>query len=230
MQEGKLQVIPAFPTFVCAYQWPDIEGFNFDLELELYRMRTRDHEGIYRSNAAGTWHSALTALKECGEPGKKLGQMFFQLFTSLADCHGGKKGGKYEMTLSAWAMMYRDGGYSTPHTHPNCHFSGVYYVRTGKAEEPKTMATGVKVLPGTIEFLDTRGGPNSQQITGLTLQPALRMPPTPGLMLVFPAWLPHFVHPVTGEGERIAVSCNAQIRKYILPSEEEKKDDPIPSH
>jgi uncharacterized protein (TIGR02466 family) len=233
IEEGKLGVTSAFPTFVCTYKWPNVEGLNWDLAAELYKVRGADPEGIYRSNIAGTWHSADRVLEKCGEPGKKLGQMFFQVFTAMADCHGGKKGGKYEMGLTAWAMMYSDRGYSTPHTHPNCHFSGVYYVATDDGDaEPKTMATGVKVRPGTLEFIDVRGGPAGHQVQGLTMNPALRIPPEPGLMVVFPAWLPHFVHPVDGGKERLAVACNAGIRKYHLPSDnkqtdgEKKTDDP----
>jgi Putative 2OG-Fe(II) oxygenase len=37
--------------------------------------------------------------------------------------------------------------------------------------------------------------------------------PQPGMLLAFPAWLEHFVHPFFGEGERISVAINVMIRK-----------------
>lgn len=36
----------------------------------------------------------------------------------------------------------------------------------------------------------------------------LRFPPKPGMMLLFPIWLPHMANPFHGEGERISISFN----------------------
>jgi hypothetical protein len=91
------------------------------------------------------------------------------------------------------------------------------------------MATGVKVRPGDIEFLDLRGGPGTQQIQGLNMNPGIRIEPKPGMMLVFPSWLPHFVHPVTGDTERVAVACNATMTKYTLPPPAETKAEASPT-
>jgi len=42
--------------------------------------------------------------------------------------------------------------------------------------------------------------------------------PVPGLMVFFPSWLKHIVHPYRGTGERISISYNVTIR--------EKKPEP----
>ena len=226
-QEGKkptISLIQAFPTLVCVYDWPDKEEFNRDLILELYQLRSRDPNGIYRSNLAGTWHSDLTVLKDCGEPGDQLGRMFHKVFSTLGDVQAEKRGGNFKLSLTAWAMIYSDRGYSTPHTHPNCHFSGVYYPMDGCKDE-KVMATGVRVRPGTLEFMDVRGGPNAQQVKGLNLNPSVRLEPRAGRMVVFPAWLPHMVHPIHGREDRIAVACNASVVNYD-PPKEEKSEQP----
>ena len=220
MPTGKSKFTTAFPTFVGIREWVGTEELNRLLELEIMRVRTKDPEGIYRSNIAGCWHSGDNITKAIGPAGEMLNSMFFAAFSDLAGAQAPKRG-EIKLSLQTWAMMMRDRGYSTTHTHPNCHFSGVYYVRTGPESPEKTMATGVAVHPGDIEFMDIRGGPNSQQVKGLTLQPSLRFTPRAGTMLVFPSWLPHFVHPVDGEGDRISVACNATVVKF-----EPKKEEP----
>ena len=218
-------VQPIFPTYFASHIWETtpsglpIAEFNDKLRLALYKMRADNPHGIYRSNLAGTYHSTDTVLKDCKAIGEELGQMFHAVMSALAAQHGANPLSEYQWSLVAWCMMYRDRGYSTPHTHPNCHFSGVYYVDAGAAEEADlTMATGVKIKPGCFEALDTRG--INIQAPGLSLQPGFRINPKVGQMVAFPSWLPHFVHPVVGSEERICIACNGSVLK------ETKKETP----
>jgi hypothetical protein len=36
--------------------------------------------------------------------------------------------------------------------------------------------------------------------------------PMPGLMVMFPSWLKHMVHPFHGSGERISISFNITVQ------------------
>jgi hypothetical protein len=36
--------------------------------------------------------------------------------------------------------------------------------------------------------------------------------PMPGLMVMFPSWLKHMVHPFQGLGERISISFNVTVQ------------------
>lgn len=213
------QFLTLFPTYIHAvdFKFEGYEAFNLDLAMALYRMRSRDPEGIFRSNMSGTWHSKDTVFNECGEFGQKLGRMFHRSFAALAQKHALNPHPKdqYKMRMAAWCMMYREGGYASPHTHPNCHLSGVYYVDVGEPQEAQRLATNVNVVPGSLEFLDTRSGIGQQMLAGHSLNPGFRAAPELGRMIVFPSGLPHFVHPVKGDGERIAVACNATITEYI---------------
>lgn len=211
---GKTKFANAFPTYLAIREWEGVEELNNKLELELYKHRADDPEGIYRSNVAGTWHSGDNVTQYLGDAGKQLNQMFFETFSDIAGAYSATKG-QVKLRLQPWAMMYKDRGYATVHTHPNCHFSGVYYVRSAPPTGPaKIMATGVAVQPGDLEFIDLRGGPNALQVKGMVLQPSLRIHPKPGMMIVFPCWLPHFVHPVEGPGDRISFACNATVLEF----------------
>lgn len=174
---------------------------------EVILKKEREDPGIQRSNAAATWHSENNIMKWGGPPMNDLIRMFNQSFTQMAQQVGAKQGKSLKWRFQAWAMVSRDGDYGHVHTHPNAHFSGVYYIDVGKSF-PRFKDSG------HIEFIDTRGGAGIFTIRGLHFQQRHIYEPEAGLMLTFPGWLPHMVHPFRGEGERIAVACNATVTEY----------------
>ncbi len=42
---------------------------------------------------------------------------------------------------------------------------------------------------------------------------SIRIRPRPGLMVLFPGWLKHFVHPHTGTGTRISIAFNIAYKE-----------------
>jgi uncharacterized protein (TIGR02466 family) len=206
----KHSVSPAFPIFIHKTQW-DVPDLNQRLVRDLLELRARDNDGVYKSNSAGTWHSEVDLFRRDKHPNtsfQELGAMFGQAFTSMAAAHGAKKGVPISWQLAAWGMQYSKGGYATVHNHPNCHFAGVYYVDGVDDDSPdKVMATGAKVRPGVLEFVNPV--PHALSTPKFNLSSAHRVKPQAGLMCIFPAWLNHFVHPVDTDTIRYAIACNA---------------------
>jgi len=195
-----------FPTNVLTRDWENKKVLNAKLKEEIWRKRALDPDGLYRSNLAGTWHSNDYLLTETGEAGEHLKQMFAQAFVEWAGVHGMAKDAETRLTLNAWAMIYSDRGYATVHTHPNCHASAVYYVDDTTPDSQITMATGVKLRAGDIEFINPQY--RDFQLPNMSLNPSAIMSFKAGRMLVFPSNLAHHVHPIIGPGERIAIACN----------------------
>jgi uncharacterized protein (TIGR02466 family) len=106
----------------------------------------------------------------------------------------------------AWANIVRDGSYHKIHNHPNCDWSGVYYVAVGNPDPNGPPENGM------IEFLDPRMGVTSPGRSGPEAMPKLRVPPEPGVMLLFPSWLYHYVNTFHGTGERISIAFNVTLR------------------
>jgi uncharacterized protein (TIGR02466 family) len=101
----------------------------------------------------------------------------------------------------AWAMVMQQGGYSRPHHHGEAHWAGVYYVDAGEDLEPPD---------GCLSFLDPRGGLNAPDPLGL-FHSKHDLKPVDGLLVFFPGWLGHYVHPYTGSRPRVSVACNLQV-------------------
>jgi hypothetical protein len=81
----------------------------------------------------------------------------------------------------------------------------VYYVDAGTVNPDRP-------LSGVLEFLDPRAGVEAVTAPGDPYGEPLRVRPESGLMVVFPSWLYHWVHPYFGELPRIAVSFNVGLR------------------
>lgn len=207
-----------FPTYIMSRDW-DEPDTNTGLREGIWRDRALDPEGLYRSNTSGTWHSKDNIFGRLGPAGKRLHDMFGEAFVAYAySALGADPSMQCSVKLSAWAMVYSDGGYAAVHTHPNCHASGVYYVDSNMPDIKATMATGVTLKAGDIEFLDRRGlnctAPNMKLMNSSIF--SFRA----GRMLVFQSSLPHYVHPVRGDGERIAIAVNAT---YLMTPKEPKE-------
>jgi uncharacterized protein (TIGR02466 family) len=104
-----------------------------------------------------------------------------------------------------WANISAKGARHKTHTHPNNFLSGVYYVQA---------AAGAN----TITFHDPR--PQTYVIapapTELSLESAGSniMPVKEGMLVVFPAWLPHSVDLNESDKERISVSFNVMFSSF----------------
>jgi uncharacterized protein (TIGR02466 family) len=100
-----------------------------------------------------------------------------------------------------WANVNEAGNYNMMHMHPGNHLSVVYYVATGKPMPDNGMN-------GRLELRDPRPAAIYCRMPGSAESESLLIRPQPGTMVVFPAWIEHWVHPFQGEGQRISIAVN----------------------
>ncbi len=108
-----------------------------------------------------------------------------------------------EISLFGWANLFTRGVYFSPHRHADAAWSGVYYVDAGDSGgdaggqlvlgDPRA---GAGMVIGDSNRFDS---PSSIEIT-----------PRTGELLIFPAWLVHWVTPYQSDAPRISVSFNAR--------------------
>ncbi|MCI0389468.1 MAG: 2OG-Fe(II) oxygenase family protein [Acidobacteria bacterium] len=164
-------------------------------------------EGKYlslgRSNIGG-WHSRPDFLNRPEPAIAALTTWVTWAVKQMVDATAGPGAFKGTLSVSAWATISRAGAYHAPHSHPDSAWSGVYYVDagTGNPEHP---------LSGVLEFIDPRAGVEAVSAPGDPYGEPVRVWPESGLLVVFPSWLYHWVHPYAGQTSRIAVSYNATL-------------------
>ncbi len=194
-----------FPTPLLARQHPQAAALNADLEAYIRGCAAREPSDM-RSIRYG-WHSktdfldrdraSLRALKAWAEDAVREMNRFAL----------GEEGAAFAPRIVAsWANLIGDRGYHKLHAHRNNAWAGVYYIAVpdgaGEAEA------------GNIEFPDPRGA--AMMVTpdqfGMMVSP-VSIKPAAGMLLVFPAWMQHFVNPYHGPGARITIAFNAVLRK-----------------
>ncbi|MEM9043387.1 MAG: TIGR02466 family protein [Pseudomonadota bacterium] len=204
LAQGRTAMV--FGTPIATYEWPDSEALNNELRALILEKEAAS-DGIARSNVGG-WHSDLDLLKWDHPAAKTFGERiasFAQDLTAVAMAGGEEDSLKLGLAMTAWANVSRDGHYNSVHDHPEAHWSGVYYVScSGRDPEIPSNAQ--------LELLDPRTGVNMRRLRGSVMEGRMVIDPLPGLMVFFPSWLKHHVHPYRGTGERISISYNIQVQ------------------
>ena len=195
----ELEVTAAFPTPLGRLRVPDADGMNHDLRA-LIRAQQDLYSSLGRSNIGG-WHSQTDFLDRSEPAVSALSNWIDWAVNKMIQATAGPNGFKGALRTTAWATVCRDGAYHAPHSHPDSAWSGVYYVDAGTPCQDRP-------LSGVLEFLDPRAGVEAVTAPGDPYGEPLRVWPEAGLLVVFPSWLYHWVHPYAGQTPRIAVSFN----------------------
>ncbi len=196
-----------FGTPVMEYLWPDGPELNLLLRKSILD-HARDHPGMRQTNIGG-WHSAVGQLAFCGSAGQRLIRHMHDMTeeaTGRLYAQHGRLPEPLSWTLTAWANINRRGHYNNMHTHPSATWSGVYYVDNGDSN-PTAEGTG-------IHLYDANPARTNIFFPDLA-SPSFRFKPEPGLMILFPSYVPHAVPPHQGDRPRISIAFN--LRKQPFP-------------
>ena len=193
----------AFGTPVSTHLWPESTELNAALAHSILARKDGD-AGVMKSNVGG-WHSSSDLLEW---PDPACAALKKRVLSAVLDMIGltaqPPQGAAPDVRLEAWANVSKAGDYNSVHDHPSSLWSGVYYVEAFR-ESTKDP------LNGKLEFFDPRPAVHH---TGGAFAPAtgrFLVAPIPGLMVLFPGWLAHMVHPFRGDGRRISISFNSYV-------------------
>lgn len=115
-------------------------------------------------------------------------------------------------SVQGWANINRHGDYHTLHNHPHSYLSGTYYIKVPDVQG----GSRSDLNPGAISFFDPRPQANTTAIMGDgQIDPEFRIQPVPGLMLLWPSFLHHMVHPNLSEDLRVSVSYNVLLKDTL---------------
>lgn len=181
-----------FPTRIWQAMPPSLAPHLPAWTAAVNALRAAAPEPAGRSNRCG-WNSADDAVLERPE--------FAELDAAVkALCRQvlGEMGlPGFAFQLQSWINIHDKGGFNFLHMHEHSVLSGTFYLQVPEGS-------------GGLVFRDPRphvlgsflkgAGPNAH--SDVTLQPQ------PGLVVLFPAWLEHFVEPHRSDTPRISIPFN----------------------
>ena len=180
-----------FPTTVYG---KDLQLDNNTLAQHIIQWSQQD-QGVKKTNMNG-WHSTTDMHTKL-----EYKVLVDELYKMQHEIFQEEWLDRKPMLGNMWANINYSGGYNRPHVHPNCLFSGVYYVKT----QPQC---------GELVVNDPRPGIQTMMPTRKPGQPPKHLwreahiEPIQGRLIMFPAWLWHCVEENKSNDMRISVSFN----------------------
>lgn len=201
-ESSKISITNAYATPILTCYWENSNSFNVTLAQTIINY-AKENKGIKKSNVDG-YHSDVDFIHQEIPPIIELKSKILEICKFMAQHYGYPKDKNLQINLSGWANILTHGNYHRLHNHPDYHWSGIYYVSAG-APFPNQSPNGF------LQFNDPRSGANMVSSKELDLTPTYLVAPRPGLLVAFPSYLEHYVHPFFGEGKRISVAFNAKL-------------------
>lgn len=200
-----------WPTTLLQRRLPGHEAANQALAALVTEMDAR-HEQLTTDYLGGNLmavsHPAIDWLRECAN-------------RTIID-YLRRQGLDYPVNwhLQGWANVNRFGDYHDLHNHPHSYLSGTYYVAVPEADA--NLPGRRDRRPGAISFYDPRPQANMNAIRGdAQVEAEHTIRPQPGMLLLWPAFLHHFVHPNLSQAPRLSISFNVILKwsDEYLPSQ-----------
>jgi uncharacterized protein (TIGR02466 family) len=199
-----------FPTPLFVYDVPNAEDMNRELGERL-RAEAEKSPSLRRANVGG-WHSPPDLSLRTEPCYRALIQIIVDhigaTHSKIASTMGLPPPPPSRCATQAWAMVMRNGDYTIAHDHGDAHWSTSYYVDAGDADFERTPDSGA------FAVLDPRRG--GRPIPGLELSgTTFAIRPRTSMLVVFPGWLQHYVHPYRGTRPRVAIACNVTMSPML---------------
>jgi uncharacterized protein (TIGR02466 family) len=187
-----------FATKIFHKVLPNFEEENKKITNRLYTLKNTT-KGLDRSNQLG-WHSDVNiqSYPEFDEFNKHLKFTLGEIFTFY------DYDPNFELDVhSFWGNINPKYGYNNTHSHPHCLWSGVYYVQT-----PENC--------GNIHFVDPVKPRIHYQAQfrndkSLLASSSIFYVAEASKLIIFPAYLEHFVKPNMSDTDRISLSFNIRL-------------------
>ena len=197
-----------FPSQVWKHHTDKID--NRKLENIILEKEQKD-KGVTFTNVGGYHSSAINLEKEKG---------FKCIYDYINECmevilfENNYKLNLGILSSHGWININRKGDFNREHVHPDCHWSGVYYVKTpancGELRFHNPIVASSMVKSGHLLNLTSSNIKTSFFLNSIPLDPY------EGSILIFPSWLFHSVDPNRSNYDRISISFNIDI---VTPKE-----------
>jgi uncharacterized protein (TIGR02466 family) len=192
-----MNINPIFSSFLAIDQLPTIDNTCL---IDYTNDLKKNSSGVIKSNVNG-WQSDTLTIPNVEI--SKLVDIVLDRARTVSAWLNVKKDAQLFMT-NLWINSNPIAGFNRPHIHPDTLIAGVYYVsypqQSGSIifKHPAInfqYHVGQSILEKTNEFTSANWIVN----------------PTPGMLLLFPGWLEHYVEPNTSTEDRISIAFNLSV-------------------
>ncbi|MFZ4733512.1 MAG: hypothetical protein EBR86_12720 [Planctomycetia bacterium] len=210
-------VVAAFPTLIGQFVLPGTASVDAAITEEIRRRMAETASRDFAN--VGGWHSAPDLLDWPGDAFVTLRSWISAGLSEMVSASarlpearlpaGGLRG---SFSISAWANVAARGHYHRTHNHPGSAWSGCYYVTGVPPDDNSAHAPPQSggPLAGLLELQDPRPFTEMLDVPAAPYGQRMLIRPQPGLLVLFPGWLYHFVHPHAGDAPRISIAFNAR--------------------
>lgn len=200
-----------FPTLVLERDHEQVDAMNRSLEaliLDLEKRYRDTAENAARDPAIATegGYQTSTRANLLSIRDAAVDQFRRQLLLPAIDDYLREVLGEAAAQVScqpvAWSNVLRRGDWQRPHCHASANniASGVYYVRVPEEAPPHGCIEFVNPVPVSMHH---------------GYSPSIRVTPREGLLLLFPPYHQHFVHPVTSDDPRIVIAFDTMLSPFV---------------
>ena len=214
---NSLQPLQIWPTVLFRRFWQHASEEHPGIIEHLYQLKSAQSSNIdsgvatAMKPAEGMYEGTLDLFAKTDHPGlKRLIGFLDESVRQAVSMINGKQVPPDHIDVDfreSWYHISNDGGFHDAHYHGSCSWCGIYYIRAGSppGDKPGTAGNGLSRFYCPIP----RGGlADDFGIQYLSQAGSFDVPPTDGMLVLFPSYLLHSGLPYRGEEDRILLAFN----------------------
>ncbi|MCI0722866.1 MAG: 2OG-Fe(II) oxygenase family protein [Acidobacteria bacterium] len=182
---------------------PDVEELNQELAALILDEESRQ-SSVAQSNVGG-WQSDKTLLtwKHPGV-GRLVSLIDVGVYLLMSELIGEETVDALptKWNVSAWANVNRETHFNALHYHVGGFWSGVYYVAIPESDRPESGAIVFRNRTLSPLLASTLTAPEPLR---KAFKAEICFKPVPGMLLIFPSWVEHWVNPHFSKSPRISI-------------------------
>ena len=194
-----MRIHPIFSSFLAVTHLTDIN--NDELVKYAYSLKEKS-DGVIKSNFV-VWQS--DPLEDQHPEIDKLTNLIIESDDEIKSSIFPEPDSSTSFLNNIWININSYGAFNRPHIHPNAVLAGVYYVST-----PEPISNINFQHPGiNVQYHYT---PDIMKGTNNFTSAVWRYGPVAGDLLIFPAYLSHFVESNMSTEDRISIAFNTSLQ------------------
>lgn len=204
-----MQAIPIWPTTLFYFQWAEHQTHAESIKQVCRTLEQQKQFSAVSSNIKHNLYESSFNFVETDNDSVEAWSHWVKdcIFKSAAQANTGHwpRGANIDIELhESWCHITRDGGYHDSHIHPGSSWSCIYYLDTGDMNIGDKNGVNRFYNPNNSMYVDA----GTQY---LAQSNSIDISPKPGMLIVFPSWIPHSALCYRGSQERYVLSANSRV-------------------